>query len=248
MEPLQKMVVPFLREAHRDLKVNQHRSSNWLDQPMATAAQQRKKRGYCLPDPHLASLDAVIMQSIVSGSRVIDLGCGDGRLMQRLHAEHACDVLGVEVDPEGVESVMERGLAVINADLDEGLQDIPSDSFDFSVLSQTLQQIRRPRKLVAEMMRIAPRGLIVIPNFGYWKVRLQCLLRGRAPITENLPYEWYETPNLHFMSLSDFRSMLEQMNVRVVTERPIVRNRAMDGAWASNLRADSALYVVERKS
>ncbi len=201
---------------------------------------------YQIPDPSIRLTDELIMQHIGRGSRVIDLGCGDGRLMQRLSEELGCDVLGIEVDHQNITSVVQRGLPAIEADLDRGLQDIPDDSFDFAVLSQTLQQVRNPRRLLSEMLRVARRALVVVPNFGHWRVRLEVLRRGRTPVTESFPWEWYETPNVHFMSMRDFRSLMERMGLRIVIESPIIRGRAVDRLLASNLRADSVFYLVER--
>jgi len=203
---------------------------------------------YQIPDPSVRLTDELIMQHIDRGSRVIDLGCGDGRLMHRLNDELGCDVLGVEVDHLNISSVVQRGLPVIEADLDRGLQDIPDDSFDFAVLSQTLQQVRNPRRLLSEMLRVARRALVVVPNFGHWRVRLEVLRRGRTPVTQSFPWEWYETPNVHFMSMRDFRSLMERMGLRIVIESPIIRGRAVDRLLVSNLRADSAFYLVERGS
>lgn len=201
---------------------------------------------YQIPDPSVSLTDELIMQHITRGSRVIDLGCGDGRLIQRLHLELECDVLGVEFEQENLLRVIQRGLPAIQADLDQGLADIPSDSFDFAVLSQTLQQVRNPRRLLTEMLRVAVRGLVVVPNFGHWRVRMEVLRRGRTPVTEALPYEWYETPNVHFMSMHDFRALMERIGFRIVRESPIIRGRAVDRLLAANLRADSAFYLIER--
>ena len=186
------------------------------------------------------------MRHIDQDSRVIDLGCGDGRLMERLQRERGCHVVGIDVEKKNVKSVIQRGLPVVAADLNEGLAGIPSDSFDFAVLSQTLQQVQRPKQLLKEMLRVASRGLVVIPNFGHWRVRFEVLLRGRTPITDALPYEWHETPNVHFMSMRDFHELMKSIGLRVVKQRPIIRGRAVDKAWASNLRADSAFYLLER--
>jgi len=201
---------------------------------------------YLIPDPSVSLTDELIMRHIDRGSRVIDLGCGDGRLMQRLKQELGCDVLGIEVEHENIVSVSRRGLPAIEADLNEGLRDIPDGSFDFAVLSQTLQQVRNPRRLLMEMLRVARRGLVVVPNFGHWRVRLEVLRRGRTPVTEALPWEWYETPNVHSMSMRDFRDLMERLGLRVVKESPIIRGHAVDRLLASNLRADSAFYLLER--
>lgn len=201
---------------------------------------------YCMPDPTAALTDEMILQQVASGSRVVDLGCGDGRLLARLRDDHRCEVQGVDLDPEHVLAAMERGVPVVRANLDAGLAEFPNQLFDFAVLSQTLQQVQRPQFVLEEMLRVARRGLVVVPNFGYWEVRLQVLWQGRAPVTESLPYEWYNSPNIHFMTLRDFRSLCEKQGIRIIREVPIIKRRAIPDAWAANLRAESALYVLER--
>ena len=197
-------------------------------------------------DPIAAVTDEIIREHVPAHSRVIDLGCGDGRLLAMLRDEHACSVLGIEVDRRGVIGAIERGLAVLHADLDAGLPDVPDGSFDVAVLSQTLQQVRHPKFVLQEMMRVARRALVVVPNFGHWRVRVQVAWRGRTPVTRELPYDWYNTPNLHFMSMRDFRDLARQLHVRIVKELPIIGGRAVNRAWAANLRASFALYVLER--
>jgi methionine biosynthesis protein MetW len=201
---------------------------------------------YQMPDPSIQLTDELIMHHIDRNSRVIDLGCGDGRLMQRLHDEMGCEVMGVEVEQSNIVAIIQRGLPAIAADLNEGLVDIPNDSFDFAVLSQTLQQVRNPKRLLLEMLRVARRALVVVPNFGHWRVRMEVLRRGRTPITQALPYEWYETPNVHFMSMRDFRDLMDGIGLRIVKESPIIKGRSVDQLWGSNLRADSAFYLLER--
>jgi methionine biosynthesis protein MetW len=201
---------------------------------------------YQMPDPSIQLTDELIMHHIDRKSRVIDLGCGDGRLMQRLHDEMGCEVMGVEVEQSNIIAIIQRGLPAIAADLNEGLVDIPNDSFDFAVLSQTLQQVRNPKLLLLEMLRVARRALVVVPNFGHWRVRMEVLRRGRTPITQALPYEWYETPNVHFMSMRDFRDLMDGIGLRIVKESPIIKGRSVDQLWGANLRADSAFYLLER--
>ena len=199
-----------------------------------------------IADPIAALTDEIICEHIPSGSRVIDLGCGDGRLLSMLRDVHCCRGLGIELDRRGVIGSIGRGVSVIHADLDDGLPDIPDDSFDWAVLSQTLQQVRRPRFVLQEMLRAARHALVVVPNFGHWRVRLQVAWQGRAPVTRCLPYDWYETPNLHFMTMHDFRDLVERMGIRILKELPIIGGRAVNRAYAANLRANSALYVLER--
>ncbi|MDA0832226.1 MAG: methionine biosynthesis protein MetW [Planctomycetota bacterium] len=200
---------------------------------------------YRLPDPRNVSTDQVILEQIPNGRRVVDLGCGDGRLMVRLRDERDADVLGIEVDEDQFIRALGKGLPVIRTDLDKGLNIVPSGSFDFSILSQTLQEVRHPTDVLCEMLRIAHQAIVVVPNFGHWKVRRQVILQGRAPVTDSLPYEWHNTPNLHFMSMHDMRELAETLNFRIVAELPIIGGRAVKRAWAANLRAESALYILQ---
>lgn len=190
--------------------------------------------------------DDVILGQIERGSRVVDLGCGDGRLLSQLRDTLGCDVLGVERDHLAFQHAIGRGVPMLKADLNQGLHQIPPGSFDFAVLSQTLQQVSRPLEVLDEILRVARRALIVVPNFGHWRIRMQVALRGRAPVTDSLPYEWYESPNVHFLTMLDFRELAHHGNFRIVKELPIIGDRAVERAWAANLRANSALYILER--
>jgi len=204
------------------------------------------KKRFCMPDPAAAITDELLMSYIERGSRVVDLGCGDGRLLCKLRDEYDCSVQGVELDLDGIGASLGNGVAVIRADLDEGLTEIPDDAFDCAVLSQTLQQVRFPTKVLSAIQRISRRALVVVPNFGHWKIRYQVMWNGRAPVTEALPYEWYNTPNLHFMSMHDFRDVASRLHFRIRQELPIIGGRARERAWLPNLRAESLLYVLER--
>ena len=201
---------------------------------------------YSMPGPDTEMIDELLLEQVDDGSRVIDLGCGDGRLLDRLRSERGCRVLGVELGEAEVTAVIGRGLSVIRADLDQGLGDIPDDSFDTPVLSQTLQQVQRPTTVLREMLRVARRALVVVPNFGHWRIRLKVIQQGRAPVTDSLPYEWYDTPNLHVCSMHDIRDLVEQLGMKVVREIPIIGGRPAERAWWANLRADCAMYVLER--
>lgn len=198
-------------------------------------------------DPTAALTDRLIMDQIGHGHRVLDLGCGDGRLLCRLRDEGGCSVQGIEIDHRRVVESISKGIPVIQLDLDEGLEEIPDHSFDFAVLSQTLQQVRHPQNLLQQMLRVARKAVVLVPNYGHWRIRLQILLHGRAPITGSLPYDWYNTPNLHFLSMLDFRDLCRQMKFRIDQEIPIIHGQGARGAWGANVRADSALYVLERE-
>ena len=201
---------------------------------------------YSMHGPDAEMIDELLLEQVDDGSRVIDLGCGDGRLMERLRTERGCRVMGVELGEAEVTAVIGRGLSVIRSDLDQGLGDIPDDSFDTAVLSQTLQQVQRPTTVLREMLRVAQRALVVVPNFGHWRVRLKVIQQGRAPVTDSLPYEWYDTPNLHVCSMHDIRDLVDQLGLKIIREVPIIGDRPVEHAWWANLRANSALYVLER--
>lgn len=200
-----------------------------------------------MEDPSLDVTDKLLMEQIQPGSRVLDLGCGDGRLLARLRDERDASVLGMEIDIDQHHGAIARGVPVIQADLDEGLHDIPDLAFDYVVLSQTLQQVLHPKQLLEEMVRVARQALVVVPNFGNWRIRLQVLKQGRAPVTEVLPYEWYNTPNLHLMSMHDFQDLMRLLGIEILKEIPIINHRAVEKAWLANLRAQQILYVLQRQ-
>lgn len=135
---------------------------------------------------------------------------------------------------------------MLNIDLDENLADVPSDSFEWAILSETLQEVRHPKLLVMEMMRIARQAIIVVPNFAQWRIRLEILKSGRTPVNSSFPFAWYDTPNLHFMSLYDFRDLVEELNLHILKEMPIIKGKAVERAWMANIRAESGFFVVER--
>ena len=201
-----------------------------------------------LPDPQDAVTDELILGMVDRGSRVLDLGCGDGRLLARLRDTHGCSVVGVENNRRAYVAALSRGVPMLQLDLNDeaGLTLVPSGAFDVAVVSQTLQQIERPLALLDDLFRLARRVIVVVPNFGHWRVRLQVLWSGRAPVTDSLPYEWYESPNVHVLSMLDFRALQNDGSFRIVSEWPIIRSRAVPRAWLANLRAHSAVYVLER--
>src|SRR4051812_38110754 len=155
-----------------------------------------------------ARVDLVVVAEMVApGAKVLDVGCGDGELLQLLAERRGVDGRGIELSREGVNECVAKGLAVIQGDADTDLVDYPDDAFDYVILSQTLQATRRPRYVLEQMLRIGNRAIVSFPNFGHWRMRLQLLLLGRMPTTDNLPYSWYDTPNIHFCTIKDFRQL-----------------------------------------
>lgn len=191
----------------------------------------------------------LIRDLVPEGSRVLDLGCGDGALLAHLRDEKGCFVRGLELTPEGVVACLGRGLSVVQADLDEGLDGYPDDSFDVVVLSQTLQVVRRPAFVLREMLRVGEHGIVSFPNFGHWKVRGFLAFRGRMPVSRSIPYTWYETPNIHHTTLKDFRGFVVANGGKVDREIPLHIAGGRVGRRVRvlpNLTADTAVALVSR--
>jgi methionine biosynthesis protein MetW len=158
---------------------------------------------------------SVILQLIPAGTKVLDLGCGDGSLLVKLVRQKAVTGRGIEISEEGVRSCIAKGLTVMQGDIDKGLRDYPDNSFDYVVLNQTLQAVKFPDVVLSEILRVGKKGIVGFPNFAYWKMRFYLFTYGRMPKTEFLPFEWYDTPNIHFCSIVDFREYCAKNGVRI---------------------------------
>jgi methionine biosynthesis protein MetW len=183
------------------------------------------------------------------GSRVLDLGCGDGALMAHLRDERGCTVRGLELSHQGIAACLDQGLSVVEADLDKGLAVYPDGSFDVVVLSQTIQVMRRPDLVLSEMARVGRVGIVSFPNFGHWLVRAYLMFKGRMPVSKSIPYEWYDTPNIHHATMRDFRVFCEDLGLAIEQEVPLKTTsfgtvERVD--FAPNLFADTALLVVRK--
>jgi methionine biosynthesis protein MetW len=173
---------------------------------------------------HKRSDLAVVADMVAPGSRVLDVGCGDGLLLEMLTRDRQVDGRGVELSQRGVNDCVAKGLPVIQGDADTDLADYPEDSFDYVILSQTLQATQRPRVVLEHMLRIGRRAIVSFPNFGHWRVRTQLLFRGRMPRATNLQYSWHETPNIHLCTIKDFVDLAAE--VGAVIERGMALDRA----------------------
>ncbi len=157
----------------------------------------------------------IISQLIEKNTKVLDVGCGDGTLMKYLKDNKNIDTRGLEISKDKVQNCISKGLSVIEGNAEKDLQQFPNLSFDYVVLSQTLQAFYRPEKVIDDLLRVANKAIVTIPNFGYWKIRLHLLLKGTMPITKNLPDEWYNTPNLHMCTMKDFYNFCTRKNIEL---------------------------------
>lgn len=157
----------------------------------------------------------IISDWIEPGSRVIDLGCGNGKLLQHLQQEKNASGYGVELNPERISECIDNGINVIQINLDKGLGHFDSDSFDYVVLSLTLQAMHYPETLLKEMLRVGKQAIVTFPNFGYWRNRMQLALLGRMPVSDELPYKWYNTPNIHLCTIGDFHRLCRHLGFTI---------------------------------
>lgn len=192
----------------------------------------------------------VVRELVAPGSRILDVGCGDGGLMALLEATHGVRASGIELSQEGVNEAVSLGLSVIQGDADKDLSDYPDRAFDYVILSQTLQATRDPREVLENLLRIGERCVVSFPNFGFWKVRLQLLVQGRMPRTGLLPEPWWATKNIHFCTIRDFVELCEAMGVEV--ERAIALNAWGQRIplnvpwWFWNLFGEQAVFLLRR--
>jgi methionine biosynthesis protein MetW len=200
-----------------------------------------------------ARVDLVaIAELITEGSRVLDIGCGDGSLLALLEKTRKVRGRGIELSQRGVNECVARGLSVVQGDADADLADYPDNGFDFIILSQTLQATHRPRHVLEEMLRIGSKAVVSFPNFGHWRVRTLLGLTGRMPVTRALPVPWYETPNIHFCTIRDFVELCHEIDA--VVERSMTINRsgthlAMDAPlWFLNLFGQQAVFLLSHKN
>jgi len=194
----------------------------------------------------------LIAEMIEPGSRVLDIGCGDGALLAYLAREKAVDARGMELSQSGVNACVRHGLSVIQGDADRDLDAFPVGAFDVVVLSQTLQATRRPRHVVETLVRIGTRAIVSFPNFGFWRIRLSLLRRGRMPVSELLNNPWYDTPNIHLCTIRDFVGLCDEIGTKI--ERSVTLDRhgrpfSLDPRGGlANLLAEQGMFVLSGKT
>jgi len=187
---------------------------------------------------------AIIGEIVEPKTKVLDLGCGEGELLEWLAVQKGVDARGVEISNAKVRRAIARGVSVFQSDIEQALADYPDQAFDYVILSQTLQETRNPRQVLQEMLRVGRRGIVAFPNFGHWRTRLSMLFSGRAPRTELFPYEWYESPNIHFLTVHDFEALAQLEGLVVERQYFLAGHRKVEAM--PNLLAEVAVYLVKR--
>ena len=178
----------------------------------------------------------IIAKLVEENSKVLDVGCGDGELMKYINENITNDIRGLEISKGNVQKCIEKGLTVIEGDAEKDLKQFPKSSFDYVILSQTLQAFLDPENVIAELLRVGKKAIVTIPNFGYWKVRLHLLFKGTMPITKNLPNEWYNTPNLHMCTIKDFVNYCNKKNIKINSSNLSYKN----------LFSQLGIFVIEK--
>src|SRR3989338_13491 len=191
-------------------------------------------------------LDHKIIYGIVKpGSGVLDLGCGTGELLSLLAKEKSAKVQGIELSGEAIYKCVEKGLSVFHGDIDTGLAEYPDKSFDYVILNQSMQEVRRVDFVIDEALRVGKKVIVGFPNFAYWRARLRLFLKGKTPVTYSLPYRWYNTPNLHFLSISDFKEFCSEKGISIIEEYYLGKRSAAN--FLPNLFALNAVYVITKR-
>ena len=187
----------------------------------------------------------IISQIVETDSRVLDLGCGSGELMQLLSEKNAAKTQGIELDEEKIYDCVEKGLNVFHGDIDGGLIEYPDKSFDYVILNQSMQEVKNAGIVIKDALRIGKKVIVGFPNFAYIPARLRLFFKGKTPITASLPYRWHDTPNLHFLTISDFKDFCAEKNIGILGAYYINREKRI--RFSPNLLATNAIFVIKSK-
>ncbi len=191
----------------------------------------------------------IISNLIEKNSRILDVGCGDGELMSFILNNISQDIRGIEISKTNVQKCISKGLTVIEGDAESDLFQFPDSSFDFVILSQTLQAFLNPEKVLDELLRVGKKAIVTIPNFGHWKVRIDLLLKGTMPVTKSLPHEWYNTPNLHMCTIKDFFNFCDSKKIKFIKSLALNQEKVLDISKSNlgtrNFFSDLGIFLIE---
>ena len=191
----------------------------------------------------------VVCDLIENKSRVLDLGCGSGELLELLKKEKQVKGFGVEINQDSLLEALVKGLSVIQGDIDKGLDEFQDNTYDYAILNQTLQSTKYPEMIIDEMLRVAKKGIVSFPNFAYWRVRFYLFFKGRMPKSEQLPYEWYDTPNIHLLTIGDFFEFCKKRNIKIKKSVYLTRNKSRSGfliRHIANFFSQEVVFVITK--
>lgn len=187
----------------------------------------------------------VISDLIKHNSKVLDIGCGDGELLEYLNKNKKCKVSGIEISNHKVSKALLKGLSVVQGNAEEDLKSYPDKSFDYAILSHTIQATHRPDKVLQEMLRISKKVIVSLPNFANYKNRFHLFFKGTMPVNKTIPFEWYETPNIHFCSIKDFRDLCLNLNIKIENELFLTNNKVFRTKIFANLLSQYAIFMLK---
>ena len=183
---------------------------------------------------------------IEPNTRVLDIGCGTGDLLNLLKEQKRTKGFGIDINVKNIHACIEKGISVIQANIEQGLPDFQDRSYDYALLNQTLQVTRHSELILRELLRVADKAIVSIPNFGFWRFRWLYVLRGRMPVSNNLPYEWYNTPNVHLATIKDFRALCQRLKIKILKEVFYIKNREIP-TMTANWLADNGIFLLSKK-
>lgn len=191
----------------------------------------------------------IVCNLIEKNSKVLDLGCGSGVLLELLKKEKDVNALGIEINQDRVLEALSKGLSIVQGDLDKGLDEFQDKTYDYAILNQTLQSTKYPEMIIDEMLRVANKCIVSFPNFAYWRVRFYLFFKGKMPKSKQLPYEWYDTPNIHLLTISDFFEFCKKRNIKIEKSVYLTRNKSRSGFLIKNIAnffSEEAVFVITR--
>lgn len=233
-----------MNHLHSDKELNNFAAENF-DASLVARVMELMANYDAAPAPSGRWQDQVILGEVAKNSSVLDLGCGDGELLAQLIRTLNVRGQGVELDAAAVMNSIDRGVPVLNLDLDRGLPDFADRSFDYVILEGTLQTLKAPLELLREMLRVGRRGIVSFPNFGHWRVRFDLAMRGRMPKTRGLPYGWHDTPNIHLFTLADFLDWADAQQVIVTRAMGLTDGKVHPLTREDNLTVEEALFFLQ---
>ncbi len=191
----------------------------------------------------------IVCDLIEKNSKVLDLGCGNGELLELLKKEKQVKGFGVEINQDSLLEALVKGLSVIQGDIDKGLDEFKDQTYDYAILNQTLQSTKYPEMIIDEMLRVAKKGVVSFPNFAYWRVRFYLFFKGKMPKSEQLPYEWYNTPNIHLLTIGDFFEFCKKRNIKIEKSVYLTRNKSRSGFFIrhiANFFSQEVVFIISK--